>query len=69
MFYFHIFDLNVNEWIQEKGCILGILTDGPCEVNTTYVETLIVVQVVCWVEILEKRRLCPIFCKKKYGSR
>ena len=21
MFYFHILDLNVNEWIPEKGCI------------------------------------------------
>ena len=31
MFYFHILDLNVNEWVPIKGCILGIWT---------YVETL-----------------------------
>ena len=40
MFYFHILDLNVNEWISLKGCILGILTYGPYVVNTTYIETL-----------------------------
>ena len=40
MFYFHIFDLNVNEWVLVKGCILGIGIDGPCVVNTTSVETL-----------------------------
>ena len=33
-------DLNVNKWVLVKGCILGIWTDGPCGVNTTYVETL-----------------------------
>ena len=38
MFYFHILDLNVNEWVPVKGCILGI--DGPCVVITTNVETL-----------------------------
>ena len=37
---FHILDLNVNEWVPVKGCILGIGTDGPCVINTTYVETL-----------------------------
>ena len=40
MFYFHILELNVNEWVPVKGCILGIWTDGPCVVNITYVETL-----------------------------
>ena len=40
MFYFHILDLNVNEWVPIKGCILGIWIDGPCGVNTTFVETL-----------------------------
>ena len=54
MFYFHILDLNVNEWIPVKGCIevvssnsvstgsciLGIWTDGPCVVITTSIETL-----------------------------
>ena len=38
--YFHILDLNVNEWVLVKGCILGIWTDGPCVVNTTSVKTL-----------------------------
>ena len=28
MFYFHILDSNVNEWVPVKGCILGIWTDG-----------------------------------------
>ena len=40
MFYFHILDLNVNECVPIKGYILGIWIDGPCGVNTTFVETL-----------------------------
>ena len=40
MFYFHILDLNVNEWVPVKGCRLGIWIDGPSVVITTYVETL-----------------------------
>ena len=40
MFYSHILELNVNEWVPVKGCILGTWTDGPCVVNTTFVETL-----------------------------
>ena len=40
MFYFHILELNVNEWVSVKGCILGIWTDGSCVVNITSVETL-----------------------------
>ena len=40
MFYFHIFELNVNECVSVKGCIFGIWTDEPCVVNTTFVETL-----------------------------
>ena len=40
MFYSHILELNVNEWVPIKGYILGIWTYGPCVVNTTYVETL-----------------------------
>ena len=40
MFYFHILELNVNEWVSVKGCILGIWTDGHCVVNITSVETL-----------------------------
>ena len=39
MFYFYILDLNVNEWVPVKGCILGIWTDGPFVVITTSVET------------------------------
>ena len=40
MFYFHILELNINEWVSVKGCILGIWTDGPYVVITTSVETL-----------------------------
>ena len=41
MFYSHILDLNVNEWVPVKGIyILGIWIVGPCGVNTTSVETL-----------------------------
>ena len=40
MFYFYILDLNVNEWVPIKGCILGIWKNRPCVVITTYVETL-----------------------------
>ena len=40
MFYFHILDLNMNEWVPVKGYILGIWTNGPCRANTTYVKTL-----------------------------
>ena len=40
MFNFHTLDLNVNEWVPVKGCILGIWTDRPCVVNSTFVETL-----------------------------
>ena len=39
MFYSHILELNVNEWVLVKGCMLGIWIDGPCVVNTTSVET------------------------------
>ena len=30
----------MNEWVPVKGFILEIWTDGPCGVNTTFVETL-----------------------------
>ena len=40
MFYFHILDLNANEWVPVNGCILRIWIDGSCVVNTTIVETL-----------------------------
>ena len=40
MFYFHILELNVNEWVSVKGCILGIWTNGLCVVITTSVEIL-----------------------------
>ena len=40
MFYFHMLDLNVNEWVPVKGYILRIWTYGPYGVNITYVETL-----------------------------
>ena len=40
MFYFHILELNVNEWVSVMGCILGIWTFRPCVVITTSVEAL-----------------------------
>ena len=40
MFYFYILDLNVNEWVPVKGCMLGIWTDGFYVVTTTSIETL-----------------------------
>ena len=40
MFYFHILDLNVYEWVPIKGCILRIWTDGPYVAITTSIETL-----------------------------
>ena len=41
MFYFHILDLNVNQWVLVKGIyILGIWTYELCGVNTTSVESL-----------------------------
>ena len=47
----------------DKG-MLGIWTDGPYVVITTFIETLdTVIQVVCWVELPEQRRLYPIFVK------
>ena len=36
MFYFHILDLNVNEWIPEKGCIEVVpsnsVSTGSCDI-------------------------------------
>ena len=40
MFYSHSLELNVNDWVPIKGCILGIWIDEPCVINTTSVETL-----------------------------
>ena len=48
MFYFHILDLNVNEWVLVKGCNLGKWTYGPYGVNTTYVETLDELSLYCY---------------------
>ena len=69
MFYLHILYLNVNEWVPVKGCLLGIWTDGPVGSILLLLRPwmgydYIVIQVVCWVELPEKRRLCPIFFKK-----
>ena len=56
----------MNEWVPVKGCILGIWTDGPYVVNIISDETLhrydyTLIHVVCWVELPEQKRLCPIF--------
>ena len=53
MFYFHILDLNVNEWVQVKGMyILGIWTDEPCGVNTTSVKTLDGLLLYCYTSCM-----------------
>ena len=48
--------------------ILGIWTDGPCGAILLLLRAWMgndytVIQVVCWVELPEQRRLCPIFVK------
>ena len=49
MLYFHILDLNVNEWVPVKGYILGIWTDKPRVVITTFVETLNGLWLYCYI--------------------
>ena len=68
MFYFHILDLNVNEWVPVKGCILGIWTDRPYVVITTYVETLDGLWLYCYTGCMLGRALrtkvtLPDFCE------
>ena len=57
----------MNEWVSVKGCILGIWTDGSCGILLLLRPWMgydyIVIQVVCWVELSEQMRLCPIFVK------
>ena len=48
MFYFHILDLNMNEWVPVKGCILGIWTDGLCVVIIASIETLDELWLYCY---------------------
>ena len=57
MFYFHILDLNVNEWFPIKECILRIWTDGPCVVITTYVETPDALWLYCYTGCMLGRAL------------
>ena len=68
MFYFHILDLNVNEWVPVKGCILGIWIDEPCVVITTSVETLDVLWLDCFIGCMlgrtpRTKETLPNFCK------
>ena len=68
MFYFDILYLNVNEWISVKGCILGIWHMDPVWSILLLLRSWMgydytVIQVVCWVELLEQRRLYSIFVK------
>ena len=58
----------MNEWVPVKGCILGIGTDVPVWSILLLLRPWMgydytVIQVVCLVELLEQRRLCPIFVK------
>ena len=49
---FIFIDLNVNEWVPVKGCILGIWTYGPCVVITTYVDTLDGLWLYCYTSCI-----------------
>ena len=68
-FSFHILDLNVNEWVPIKGCIyLGYGQMDPVGLILLLLRPWMgydytVIQVVCWVELPEQRRLYPIFVK------
>ena len=42
----------MNEWVLVNGCILGILTDGPCGINTTSVETLDELWLYCYTSCM-----------------
>ena len=67
MFYFHILDLNVNERVPVKGCIYwGYGQMDPVGSILLLLRPWMgcdytVIQVVCWVELPEQRRHCPIF--------
>ena len=68
MFYFHILDLNVNQWVPLKGCILGIWTNGPCVVITTSVETLDRLWLYCYTNCMlgrapRTKETLPDFCE------
>ena len=63
----------MNEWVPVKGCILGILIDGPCVVNATYVETLDGLCLYCYTGCIlgrapRTKETLPNFMRK-YGSR
>ena len=55
MFYFHILDLNVNEWVSVKGCVYwGYGQIDPVESIVLMLRPwmgydFIVIQVICWV--------------------
>ena len=57
----------MNEWVPVKGCIyLGYGQMDPVGSILLLLRLWLgydyaVIQVVCWVELLEQRRLCPIF--------
>ena len=59
----------MNEWIPIKGCILGIWTMDPVWSLLLLLRPWMgydytVIQVACWVELSEQRRLCSIFFVK-----
>ena len=68
MFYSHILELNVNEWVLEKGVYWGY---GQMDFVWSILLLLrpwmgydyIVTQVVCWVDLPKQGRLCRIFCE------
>ena len=58
----------MNEWIPVKGCILGIWTDGPYVVITTYVETLDGLWLYCYIGCMlgkapQTKESLPDFCE------
>ena len=42
----------MNEWVSIKICILGIWTDGPCVIITTFVETLDELRLYCYTKCM-----------------
>ena len=68
MFYFHILDVYVNEWVLVKRCILGYGQMDPVWSILLLLRPWMgydytVIQVVCLVKLPKQWRLCSIFCE------
>ena len=63
----------MNEWVPIKGCILEVWTNGPCGVNTIFVETLDGLRLYCYTGCMlgrapRTKETLPDFFEKN-GSR